>query len=307
MSRLDPKNDVVFKFLLTREPSLLIHMLEGILACPIEGLELVDPAIPRDLATEKHIALDIRAVLADGRHTDLEMQMRAVSHLDARLLYYFARNYSNQLRWGDQYHLLTPTIGIAWLGEPLFPWVNRLHSIFEIRERHSFARYNDHFSLHILQLTHLQPSNRTGYAARVERWARFLLAKTDEEFERLAREDPVMQTAKQTLDALSMDPDARRLAQEREDSMKLYRMSLVVSEAKGREEGRREGREVGRAKGRREGRAEVLLELLGLRFGPLPEEVGATVESATRAQLDTWIARILTAPSLEAVLDARAP
>lgn len=96
-----------------------------------------------------------------------------------------------------------------------------------------------------------------------------------------------MTLAKQTLERLSQDPETRRQAREREDSIKLYEMSLAASEARGRTEGRTEGK------------AEVLLKQLGLRFGSLPSEIPARVEAAPVEQLDRWIERVLTAKTLE--------
>ena len=287
MERLDPTLDLVFKLLLTREPSLLIHMLEGILGVPILGLDIIDPTIPGDLATDKTIVLDIRAVLLDGARVDVEMQLHTHSDLVARLVYYAARDYADQLRRGDGYHPLTPTIGIVWLVEPLFPAFERQHSIFELRERHTHARLSDHLAIHLLQLSNLPEPGATGYDARVGRWARFLLAKTDAEFDRLASEDPVMRVAKESLEQLSLDPETRRRVREREDSLKLYEMSLAASEARG------EAR----------GKAEVLLKLLQLRFGSLSETTRARVQSATPEQLDAWVDEVLRARTLDDVLE----
>ncbi len=286
MQRLDPKNDLVFKLLLTREPSLLIHMLEGILGRPIRDLEIVNPIVPGEQSTDKFIVLDIRAVLADGSHIDLEMQLQTHSNLAERLVYYAARDYADQLRQGEGYHQLTPTVGIVWLVEPFVPSAGRFHSIFELRERHTHTRLSDHLAIHVLQLSGFRPSKTTGYAARVERWARFFLAKTDAEFAQLASEDPIMSTAKETLEQLSMDPEIRRRAREREDSIKFYNMSLAEREARGKAAGK----------------AEVLLKLLQLRFGSLTEPTRARVDAATPQQLDTWVERVLTATTLDDVL-----
>ncbi len=65
-----------------------------------------------------------------------------------------------------------------------------------------------------------------------------------------------------------------------------------------REEGRREGR----AEGEVRGRAEVLLRLLRVKFGELPEEVLTRVQSASIEQLDTWAEQLLSAASIEEAL-----
>jgi len=305
MPRLDPTLDVVFKLLLTRKPALLRDMLQGILARPIRDLTIENPGIPGELPSDKQVVLDIRVVLDDGSRADIEMQRRILPALASRLVYYGARDYADQLRRGEKYHLLTPTVVIAWLVKPLLPTLDRLHSIFELRERHTHTLLCDQLSIHLLQLpfsSSLSHSNATGYTATVERWARFFIAKTDAEFDQLASEDPIMSTATQTLDQLSEDPAVRRLAREREDSLELYEMHLAASraegEAEGRAEGEAEGRAEGEAKGRVEGEAKLLLKLLGLRFDNVPDSTRAQVEAAGPEQLETWAERVLTAETL---------
>lgn len=53
-----------------------------------------------------------------------------------------------------------------------------------------------------------------------------------------------------------------------------------------------------RAEGRTEGRAEMLLDMLTMKFGPLPLEVASKVQGATADQLHEWGARAWTASTL---------
>jgi predicted transposase/invertase (TIGR01784 family) len=298
MNLLDPTLDIVFKLMLVREPRLLVHMLEAILGKPIVELTVVNPNIPGNVASSKAIVLDVRAILADGSRADLEMQVRAGPVLRSRLVYYGARDYSDQLVRGDEYDRLTPTTVVVWLVQPLFPTLDRLHSTFELRERHTHMLFSDQLTFHVLQLSALSPTGATGYAGAVERWARFFTARDQAELDRLAAEDPIMHLAKQTLEQLSQDPATRRLARERADALRLYEMDLAASKAEGKAEGRAEGK----AEGRAEGKAELLLELVGLRFGPPSEQVRAQVETASAEQLDQWAERVLTARTIDEIL-----
>jgi uncharacterized protein DUF4351 len=51
-----------------------------------------------------------------------------------------------------------------------------------------------------------------------------------------------------------------------------------------------------------EGRVEIILKLLALRFGPLPDTAQTRVRSAQDAQLDAVAERVLTAQTLEETL-----
>lgn len=290
MPRLDPKLDIVFRLMLIREPALLHHMLEGTLGKPIHSLEILDRNIPGELPTDKAIELDVRVRLGDGSRADIEMQIRLTAALGSRLVFYAARDYSTQLARGAGYEDLTPTAVIAWLVEPLFPDLHRLHACFELRDRYTHTLFGDDLALHVLQLSMLGPSPRPGEDVRVHRWARFLMAQTDEELEQLAEEDPSMSLAKKTLEALSQDPTVCRLAREREDALALYRIDLATS------------RRLGEQEGLRDGKATLLLKLLGKCFGPPSEATLARVAAATPEQLDTWAERMLTVKALDEVL-----
>jgi hypothetical protein len=77
--------------------------------------------------------------------------------------------------------------------------------------------------------------------------------------------------------------------------------------ARGRKEGRATGRKEGRATGRKEGLVEgeraILSRLLTRRFGPLPAAATARIQRADLATIERWSDRLLTATSLDDVLD----
>jgi hypothetical protein len=58
-----------------------------------------------------------------------------------------------------------------------------------------------------------------------------------------------------------------------------------------------------RAEGEARGRAEALAEVLTVKFGPLPESVTKTVRAASIDQMRSWMARALTAETLDEVFD----
>jgi len=64
----------------------------------------------------------------------------------------------------------------------------------------------------------------------------------------------------------------------------------------------------GKSEGRAEGEAKVLLKLLTLKFGPLPDGVARRVQAASVEELDRWTERVLSAKSLaEVFADKPAP
>ena len=65
---------------------------------------------------------------------------------------------------------------------------------------------------------------------------------------------------------------------------------------------RDEGRVIGRAEGEARGRAEVVLKLVQLRFGALPETTVARIRAASADELDRLTERVLSATTLEEML-----
>ncbi len=70
------------------------------------------------------------------------------------------------------------------------------------------------------------------------------------------------------------------------------------------EKGRQEGRQEGLLEGRIELARSTLERQLTRRFGPLPALALDRIHQATLPQLQTWLDRIVDAPSWQAVFDA---
>jgi hypothetical protein len=58
----------------------------------------------------------------------------------------------------------------------------------------------------------------------------------------------------------------------------------------------------GQRRGERKGRAQTILQVLALRFGPVPRETTDRILAASEASLKRLTGRVLTAPTLEMVI-----
>jgi predicted transposase YdaD len=70
----------------------------------------------------------------------------------------------------------------------------------------------------------------------------------------------------------------------------------------GMEKGLEKGREEGRQEGEHTALVSTLTQLIRLRFRALPPEVTPRIEAASKAELQCWIERILTAETLDDLL-----
>lgn len=164
---------------------------------------------------------------------------------------------------------------------------------FELRgERRPSVRLGPELELHLIELPKARRMRRTGMAtapaASLGAWVDFFQHWDDEE--RMANIDyPSVKQAIGRLREASADEEARRMAFVR---MRALRDERTVRHGE---------REQGRVEGRAEGEIETLERLLERRFGTLPKSTAARLRSATPAERERWVDRLLLAGRLEDV------
>jgi len=221
---LDPKLDVVFKILFA-DPSnqdLLLSLLSAVLrpSEPIVNADVLNPDLPKELAGDKGIVLDLRLKLSDRRYVDVEMQSDSRQGVRKRALYYWARMYGQELLRGMEYTKLEPCVSIFFTGYPELPG-KRFHSIFRVLEVHDQELYSDQLELHVVELRKVpglgsaaeQAENPEG---QLVAWSTFLMARSEEALQELAMMNPVFEKAKKALEALSGKPEVQEIARQRE-------------------------------------------------------------------------------------------
>jgi flagellar biosynthesis/type III secretory pathway protein FliH len=128
-------------------------------------------------------------------------------------------------------------------------------------------------------------------------------AASDDELEQAAREDEMINQAKEVLEDLSEDPEVRELASWREDHIKLDRMQRQMEMEEARTEGKAEGEAEGKAKGKAEGKRDMLLLLFERDGVTLNDKQQSQLESCNDPeQLDRWIRQALDGASPDDIL-----
>jgi len=117
MCKVNPKIDLVFKKLFGTDKNiqLLKSLVNSILAPDeqIVTLELKNPYNPSDYLSGKISYLDIKATDENGKWYDIEIQVAPYDFFGMRLLFYWAKMYSAQLKAGKTYDDLRKTIVIS--------------------------------------------------------------------------------------------------------------------------------------------------------------------------------------------------
>jgi predicted transposase/invertase (TIGR01784 family) len=176
---IDPKVDYVFKRLFGREQSraLLIHLIDSVLR-PGAGQEIVEiqvlnPFNEKESFDDKLSVVDIKARDQSGRHFNVEMQMFAVRFFPKRVLYYWSRLHTQQLRAGEDYPALQPTISISFVDGVLFPGVSEYHLCFRLLDRQNRVAFTDDIEVHLIELPKV-PADPAGVKGPLDAWVYFL-------------------------------------------------------------------------------------------------------------------------------------
>ena len=112
---LSPKLDVVFQALFGEvgNESITKGFLETILERKIDSIDLSrNPILRREFKDEKLGVLDIIAKIDENEICNIELQIVDKKNIIERILYYWSRLYSRQIKSGEDYKILQKAIVI---------------------------------------------------------------------------------------------------------------------------------------------------------------------------------------------------
>lgn len=309
--RLDPKEDIVFKLLFSKDEEILIALLTAVLKPPrkITRAIVTNAQIDKAFAEDKGGAMDIVVQLDDGSLIDVEMQASRERTWRSRSLFYAAHLLTSQLEAGQSHELLRPVISILFMDFREFDF-EHFHEIFLLSGASGHV-FSPLLTLHTIELPKIGPS-LVGSDDALLNWCQYLSAERPEEIERLRHVDPMIHKAEERLTELASDPDARLLLTIKRMHEKGARLVRNMERAaareegleEGREQGREEGREEGREQGLKEGRASGMAQVVQLQlersFG-LSDAEREKIATASSEQIETWAERLVSASSLDEV------
>jgi predicted transposase/invertase (TIGR01784 family) len=209
--RVDPRVDVAFHWLLARQETraILVDLLEAALGTlpdeRITEIELLNPYIPRETVHDKLSVVDVKARDQTGRQFIVEMQMLPEWYLPERIHYYGTRAHSRQLRSGDSYGLIAPTICICIYNGVWFPGMTA-HRRFRLLDDQDQTEFTRSFEIHTLELAKL-PEDPAQLSAPFEIWGDFLRRAAELDSDKLPPhlDRPILRYALEELDMLSRD------------------------------------------------------------------------------------------------------
>ena len=176
---IDPKVDYAFKrvFAGSESADILPNLLNAVLMWPsdkrVTSVEVLNPFSQKETLGDRQIVFDVRARDENGREFLIEMQMVARKYFPERLLYYLARDYSQQMAESEDWPILKPVVVICFINNVLCPQTTDYHGHYELLDRNTQVRFSDHWSIHVLELPKFHKA-ASELSNDMERWTYFL-------------------------------------------------------------------------------------------------------------------------------------
>ena len=260
--RYPPKMDIIFQAIFGEVGSENItkDFLEKILKRKIEKISLdKNPILRRELKDDKLGVLDVVTELDGKEKCNIEMQLIDKNNIIERMLYYWSKMYTRQIKAGDDYKKLEKTIviliadfNIKGLEEVEY------HSTWKIIETNSVKKLilTDKFELDIIEL--LKIKGRENEKDQLLDWLIFLENPESERVTRKMEENENLKEAVEKLDRISEDEKMQRIIELRE---KAIRDEHAIYD-KGLDDGIEKGIQKGKEKGAKEEKIKIVKSML---------------------------------------------
>lgn len=247
------KEDYVFKEFMSIE-TIRKYFLSATLGVPVEQIRsarLMNTFLGRRWKTQKQGILDIQVEFNNDTKVNLEMQVAKKKDWRKRNLFYLARMYTDDIRWGEDYGRLRRCIGISILDFDLTDNESG-HNVYRMRNSRG-EDFSDMMELHIIEL-------RKAFSPEdsLAEWVKLFNATTEEELDMIKSSNVGIQMGIKAMREMSLTRRIRLEIEAREKARRDRVAEIEYIKDELREQGRLEGVEAGKAEGIEAGRAEGL-------------------------------------------------
>ena len=214
-------NDYMFHVVLQKNKSVLKSLICSLLRLrpvDITSVEIMNPILPGGFYDSKEFILDVEIVLNGNTLLNLEMQVVNQYNWAERSLSYLCRRF-DQLKQGQDYINCKPAIHIGFLDFAPFPDYPEFYATYGLLNVKNHHLYSDKFTLGVVDLSHIELATDEDRACGVDRWARLFKATTWEGLKMIAKDDPAMLEASESLYVYNADELAQMRAQARREYM----------------------------------------------------------------------------------------
>lgn len=288
---LSPKLDVVFQALFGEvgNESITKGFLETILERKIDSIDLSrNPILRREFKDEKLGVLDIIAKLDKDEICNIELQIVDKKNIIERILYYWSRLYSRQIKSGEDYKILQKAIVIL-ITDFKIENLEELdyHSRWKIMEDKQGKKIilTQKLEIDIIELPKIIGKEKE--QDNLLDWLYFLENPKSERVTEKMKENENLKEAVKKLDNLSEDEKMQRIADLRQkaimDEKAIYEKGLEIGLEKGIQRGMEKGIEKGIMEGSQKEKIEIAKKMLELK---IDKEIIAEATGLTEQEIE---------------------
>jgi len=270
---LSPTIDVVFQALFGEVGSedITKRFLEQILGEKIISIDLSQNVVlRREKINDKMGVLDVIAKINDKDYVNIEMQVTNQEAIMERMLYYWARKYTQQMKKSNDYTNLQKTI-VVLIANFNIKQLNGLefHTKWKIiEEKHRKNILTNRFEMHIIGLEKARKEKNVDN--ELIDWLEFITNPESERIKEKMAENKELKNAYTKLKEMSEDEKMQRIAEWRQDAIytenTLYSSGLKEGEKRGKaigeEIGEKRGKEIGKAIGEKSKQIEIARNMI---------------------------------------------
>jgi predicted transposase/invertase (TIGR01784 family) len=254
---------------------------------PIMTATVLNPFNIKEFVASKGLILDVRAKDERKRLYDIEVQTSNHPALPNRMLDYLSDTFSSQLKSGLDYTELHQVLSIMLARFSIFPELENIHTIFEIRSREKPSYVlTDSFQMHCLRVAEVQAGRRDKLAilcVDLQDWLNFFAfggTLTEAEMSNLTNSNPIICEAYEELERFYANPETRDKARQRRRFLSDYNLGMNASMA--------------------EGQVRSIMAYLHHKFNEVPHEIEIKLHSIFDGeQLDQLLAYAFNCKSLK--------
>lgn len=254
--------DLMFKIYFTKNKKLLLSLLKAFLPLPssqkIERIDILNPQTIPETKEKKQIILDLKLRLNNEEKINVEMQVSQKKDFLSRVLFYWAKLYTEDLKVSEPYEKAPPTYSLIFTNFQVFKETKDFVTCFSLcSDQAPHFCLNRDLKIVFVELSKFKKTSIKGLIDLQDYWC-YILKHSGEikpdELEKLSQKGEDMKEAVVHLKRLSRD---EKLRMEEEARLKFI-SDQKAEKAWVREEGIKEGMQ----KGKKEALRKIALKML---------------------------------------------
>jgi predicted transposase/invertase (TIGR01784 family) len=268
-NNINRKNDLVFKRVFGHEDSkdILADFLSDVLGVLITEQELtyIKTEVSPDFETDRVITMDIQ-VSSSKTHDkmNIEMQLHNKGDIERRILYYWGKSFTQELKDSQDYKNLPRQINILITDFDVFKWKNpkKVYGTFQVLEKEEGTVFSDALEIHVLELSKIKKrKDELLEDDPILDWMIYFNNARGVTMEQIATRKPMIKKAITIEQIFIKGEEERRQYEAHEKALRDYRSSILYATETGLQKGIKKGIKKGREEGRKEGREENKLQI----------------------------------------------